>query len=235
MTAEGRQTSPPRTASRIFSSTPCAGHAILNCVAFDAQLDTSHHWDVEAKAGFNVCHPLYLVSKPWRNSASPRIRQLSFHRPRPIGKMEGKTKRATTVSWSESGQLSVSQPKFKTYGRIHSIYPGGIFSVRPHHVYTVLTGAYASRHRLKVCQVNLSNSVIPASGLADTEAPSLSRPESGTQLKSPTMTHGALPGTKEGSVLKNSRLAEGRLGAHTLQREMLPCGYLNRMQTNRPS
>ncbi|PIK46810.1 hypothetical protein BSL78_16309 [Apostichopus japonicus] len=117
MTAEG---SPNFTSAHSFEnfllSTPCAGHAILNCVAFDAQLDIIPPWDVEAKAGFNVCHPLYLVSKP-----------------------------GGTLPRQESD----------------------------------------------------------TSGLADTEAPSLSRPESGTQLKSPTMTHGALPGTKEGSDSAN--------------------------------
>ncbi|PIK61759.1 hypothetical protein BSL78_01313 [Apostichopus japonicus] len=189
-----------------FSSTPCAGHAILNCVAFDAQLDYIPPWDVEAKAGFNVCHPLYLVSKPWRNSASPRIRQLSFHRPRPIGKMEGKTKRATTVSWSESGQLSVSQPEnLKLTGAytrsiLEASSPLGLT-----HVYTVLHGCICLQTSAKRCaEVNLSNSVIPASGLADTEAPSLSRPESGTQLKSPTMTHGHYQEQRKAAVKKFS-------------------------------
>ncbi|PIK43791.1 hypothetical protein BSL78_19356 [Apostichopus japonicus] len=120
--------------------------------------------------------------------------------------------------------------KCKTYGAytrsiLEASSPLGLT-----HVYTVLHGCICLQTSAKRCaEVNLSNSVIPASGLADTEVPSLSRPESGTQLKSPTMTHGALPGTKEGSVLKKSRLAEGRLGAHTLQMAMLPCGYLNRI------
>ncbi|PIK45753.1 hypothetical protein BSL78_17393 [Apostichopus japonicus] len=170
MTAKGRQTSPPRTASRIFSSTPCAGHAILNCVAFDAQLDIIPPLGCRSK-GRLQCLPSFVPGlETWRNSASPRIRQLSFHRPRPIGKMEGKTKRATTVSWSESGQLSVSQPEnLKLTGAytrsiLEASSPLGLT-----HVY-VLHGCICLQTSAKRCaEVNLSNSVIPASGLADTE------------------------------------------------------------------
>ncbi|PIK46456.1 hypothetical protein BSL78_16703 [Apostichopus japonicus] len=115
-----------------FSSTPCAGHAILNCVAFDAQLDIIPPLGCRAKAGFNVCHPLYLVSKPWRNSASPRIRQLSFHRPARSGKWKAKQNVLHSVMVRERTAERLATRKFKTYGRIHSIYPGGIFSVRPH-------------------------------------------------------------------------------------------------------
>lgn len=85
-----------------------------------------------------------------------------------LDSVEGKTKRATIVSWSESGQLSVSQPEnvklTDAYTRtLEASSPLGLT-----HVYVVLHGCICLQISAKRCaEVNLSSSVIPEVKVTD--------------------------------------------------------------------